>query len=124
MDLQARLKALTDLLRPWSALWSRSILQDWPEAGAAFPESWLSYAESLDEEGERLLDDGALPGEPPPSLHSLVLGLRELTALPWHEGVQPLTVADAQGLTAKKVHEIERVLSLLRPRIKTIVSVR
>ena len=120
MDLQARLKALTDLLRPWSALWSRSILQNWPEAGAAFPESWLSYAESLDEEGERLLDDGELPGEPPPSLHSLVLGLRELTALPWHEGVQPLTVADAQGLTAKKVHEIERVLSLLRPRIKTI----
>lgn len=120
MNFQERLKALTDLLGPWSSLWSRSILQNWPEAGAAYPEAWLSYAESLGEEGERMLDDGELPGEPPPSLHSLVLGLRELTALPWHEGVQPLTTADAQGLNAKKVHEIERVLSLLGPRITTI----
>lgn len=120
MNLQERLSALTDLLRPWSELWSRSILQNWPEAGAAYPESWLPYAESLDEEGERRLDDGELPGKPPRSLHSLVLELRELTALPWHEGVQRLTTADAQGLNAKKVHEIERVLSLLGPRIKTI----
>jgi hypothetical protein len=120
MNLQARLKALTDLLRSWSELWSRSILQNWPESGAAYPESWLAYAESLDEEGERRLDAGELPGEPPRSLHSLVLELRELTALPWHEGVQPLTTADAQGLNAKKAHEIERVLSLLGPRTKTI----
>ena len=120
MNLQDRLKALTDLLRPWSELWSRSILQNWPESGATYPEAWLAYAESLDEEGERTLDAGELPGEPPPSLHSLVLELRELTALPWHEGVQPLTTADAQGLNAKKVHEIERVLSLLGPRTKTI----
>lgn len=120
MNLQARLKALTDLLRPWSELWSRSILQNWPEAGAAFPESWLSYADSLDEEGERRLDAGELPGEPPRSLHSLGLELRELTALPWHEGVQPLTTADSQGLNAKKVHEVERVLSLLGPRTRTI----
>ena len=69
MNLQDRLKALTDLLRPWSELWSRSILQNWPEAGAALLESWLPYAESLDEEGERMLDDGELPGEPPRSLH-------------------------------------------------------
>jgi len=120
MNLRDRLKALTDLLRPWSELWSRSILQNWPESGATYPEAWLAYAESLDEEGERTLDAGELPGEPPPSLHSLVLELRELTALPWHEGVQPLTTADAQGLNAKKVHEIERVLSLLGPRTKTI----
>ncbi|WP_375764930.1 SAM-dependent methyltransferase [Archangium gephyra] len=120
MDLRDRLKALTGLLRPWSELWSRSILQNWPESGAAYPESWLSYAESLGEEGERMLDAGELPGEPPRSLHSLVLELRELTALPWHEGVQRLTTADTQGLTAKKVHEIERVLSLLGPRTQTI----
>lgn len=120
MNLQDRLKALTDLLRPWSELWSRSILQNWPESGAAYLESWLPYVESLDEEGERMLDDGELPGEPPQSLHSLVLALRELTALPWHEGVQRLTTADAQGLNAKKAHEIERVLALLGPRTKTI----
>ncbi len=120
MNLRDRLKALTDLLRPWSELWSRSILQNWPDSGAAYPEAWLTYAESLDEAGERMLDEGELPGEPPRSLHSLVLGLRELTALPWHEGVQRLTTADAQGLNAKKAHEIERVLSLLGPRIKTI----
>jgi len=120
MNLQERLQALTGLLRPWSELWSRSILQNWPESGAAYPESWLLYAESLDEAGERMLDAGELPGEPPRSLHSLVLALRELTALPWHEGVQPLTIADAQGLNAKKVHEIERVLALLGPRTKTI----
>jgi hypothetical protein len=120
MNLQERLEALTGLLRPWSGLWSRSILQNWPESGAAYPEAWLRYAESLDEAGERMLDGGELPGEPPPSLHSLVLALRELTALPWHEGVHRLTTADTQGLNAKKAHEIERLLSLLGPRTKTI----
>lgn len=120
MNLQERLKALTDLLRPWSGLWSRSILQNWPDSGAAHPEAWLTYAVSLDEEGERMLDAGELPGEPPRSLQSLVLELRELTALPWHEGALRLTTADAQGLNAKKAHEIERVLSLLGPRTKTI----
>ena len=120
MNLPDRLSALTDVLRPWSPLWSRSILQNWPESGAAFPEDWLSYAESLDEEGERRLDAGELPGEPPASLHSLVLALGELTALPWHEGAHRLTIADAQGLNAKKAHEIERVLSLLAPRTKEI----
>ncbi|MFY0576283.1 hypothetical protein ACN28S_19705 [Cystobacter fuscus] len=120
MNPRDRLEALTDLLGPWSELWSRSILQNWPESGAAYPEAWLPYAESLDEEGERKLDEGELPGEPPPSLHLLVLALRELTALPWHEGVQRLTTTDAQGLNAKKAHEIERVLALLGPRTRTI----
>ena len=52
MDFQARLEALTHQLQPWSPLWSRSILQGWPESGAAYPEDWLVYARSLDEAGE------------------------------------------------------------------------
>ncbi|WP_093524396.1 methyltransferase [Stigmatella erecta] len=120
MNCRDRLEALTGLLRPWSGLWSRSILQNWPESLAAYPEAWLSYAESLDEAGERLLDHGALPGAPPPSLYSLLLALHELTGLPWHQGVQSLTAADMQGLTAKKTHELERVLSLLGQRTQAI----
>ncbi len=53
MDFQERLEALTHQLRPWSPLWSRSILQGWPGSGAAYPEDWLAYARSLDEAGER-----------------------------------------------------------------------
>jgi hypothetical protein len=120
MNCRDRLEALTGLLRPWSGLWSRSILQNWPESGAAYPESWLAYAESLDEAGERMLDDGVLPGAPPASLHSLLLALQELTALPWHQGVQRLTAADAQGLSTKKAHELERVLALLGQRAQAV----
>ncbi|NTX59698.1 methyltransferase [Myxococcus sp. CA051A] len=120
MDFQARLEALTHLLRPWSPLWSRSILQGWPESGAAYPEDWLAYARSLDEAGERRLDQGVLVGVPPPSLGALLGALQELTALPWHEGIHPLTVAQTQGLSAKKTHELERVLALLAPRTRFI----
>jgi hypothetical protein len=120
MNGRDRLEALSDLLRPWSGLWSRSILQNWPESGAAYPESWLSYAESLDEEGERRLDDGTTPGSPPPSLQQLLLALHELTALPWHSGVQSLSVAETQGLSVKKTHELERVLALLGQRTHAI----
>ncbi len=116
----SRLEALTALLRPWSGLWSRSILQNWPESAAAYPDAWLSYAESLDEAGERALDEGVPPGDPPESLRTLLDGLRALTALPWHEGVQPLTVTETQGLNAKKRHEVERVLALLGPRTRGI----
>ncbi|WP_144370075.1 hypothetical protein [Myxococcus stipitatus] len=34
----SRLEALTHYLRPWSSLWSRSILQGWPESVASYPE--------------------------------------------------------------------------------------
>ncbi|NRD57376.1 MULTISPECIES: methyltransferase [Corallococcus] len=120
MDFQARLEALTHQLRPWSPLWSRSILQGWPGSGAAFPEDWLAYARSLDEAGERQLDQGVLVGAPPPSLAALVGALQELTALPWHQGAHPLTVAQTQGLSVKKTHELERVLALLAPRTRFI----
>jgi hypothetical protein len=118
MTPRDRLEALTGLLRPWSDLWSRSILQNWPESAAAYPDAWLSYAEALDGSGERRLDAGDLPGDPPESLKSLLLALRGLTALPWHEGVQRLSVTEAQGLNVKKTHEIERVLALLAPRTR------
>jgi hypothetical protein len=120
MNCQDRLEALSGLLEPWSGLWSRSILQNWPESGAAYPESWLSYAESLDEEGERGLDDGALPGSPPPSLQQLLLTLHGLTTLPWHSGAQSLSVAETQGLSVKKTHELERVIALLGQRTQAI----
>ncbi|ADO69129.1 methyltransferase [Stigmatella aurantiaca] len=120
MNCRDRLEALTGVLRHWSGLWSRSILQNWPESGAAYLESWLSYADSLDEKSERMLDDGELPGAPPQSLHSLLLALHGLTELPWHQGIQRLTTADVQGLNAKKAHEIERVLSLLGQRTQSI----
>ncbi|MCK8499507.1 methyltransferase [Myxococcus fulvus] len=120
MDFQARLEALTHQLRPWSALWSRSILQGWPESGAAYPEDWRAYARSLDEAGERSLDQGALQGVPPPSLGALLGSLQELTALPWHDGRHPLTVTETQGLSDKKTHELERVLALLGPRTRFI----
>ncbi|RKH65918.1 methyltransferase [Corallococcus interemptor] len=120
MDFQARLAALTQLLRPWAPLWSRSILQGWPESGAAWPEDWLAHARSLDEAGERQLDHGVLVGAPPPSLVALLGTLQELTALPWHEGVHALTVSETQGLSAKKTHELERVLALLAPRTRFI----
>ncbi|MCP3140526.1 methyltransferase [Pyxidicoccus xibeiensis] len=120
MDFQARLEALTHQLRPWSPLWSRSILQGWPESRAAYPEDWLAYARSLDEAGERQLDQGALVGVPPPSLGALLGALQELTSLPWHEGLHALTVAQTQGLSAKKTHELERVLALLAPRTRFI----
>ncbi|RYZ34710.1 MAG: methyltransferase, partial [Myxococcaceae bacterium] len=120
MDFQARLEALTHQLRPWAPLWSRSILQGWPGSAAAFPEDWLSYARSLDETGERRLDQGVLVGAPPASLSALLGSLQELTALPWHEGIHPLTVAQTQGLSAKKAHELERVLALLAPRSRFI----
>ena len=120
MDFQERLAALTHQLRPWAPLWSRSILQGWPESGAAYPEDWLAYARSLDEAGERRLDQGALAGVPPPSLRTLLGALQELTALPWHEGLHALTVAETQGLSAKKTHELERVLALLAPRTRFI----
>ncbi|MBZ4371628.1 methyltransferase [Corallococcus sp. AS-1-6] len=116
MDFQARLAALTHELRPWAPLWSRSILQGWPESGAAYPGDWLAHARSLDEAGERRLDHGELVGAPPPSLSALMGTLQELTALPWHEGLHPLTVTETQGLSAKKAHELERVLALLAPR--------
>ena len=119
-DARARLEALAELLGPWSGLWSRSILQDWPESGAAYPDAWLSYAESLDEAGERRLDHGELPGEPPASLRALLLGLHRLTALPGSAGVHGLTSTEAQGLTAKKRHELERILALLAPRTRAI----
>ncbi|QQR46419.1 methyltransferase [Myxococcus xanthus] len=120
MDFQARLEALTHQLRPWSPLWSRSILQGWPGSGAAYPEDWLAYARSLDEAGEQRLDQGALAGVPPAALGALVGALHELTALPWHEGLHALTVAETQGLSAKKTHELERVLALLAPRTRFI----
>ncbi|NNC07424.1 methyltransferase [Corallococcus exiguus] len=120
MDFQARLEALTHQLRPWSPLWSRSILQGWPGSGAAFPEDWLAYARSHDEAGERQLDQGVLVGAPPPSLAALVGALQELTALPWHQGAHPLTSAQTQGLSTKKTHELERVLALLTPRTRFI----
>ncbi|RKG78174.1 methyltransferase [Corallococcus exercitus] len=120
MNFQARLEALTHQLRPWSSLWSQSILQGWPGSGAAYPEDWLAYARSLDEAGERQLDQGVLVGVPPPSLEALLGALQELTALPWHEGHQALTVAQTQGLSAKKTHELERVLALLAPRTRFI----
>ncbi|QSQ26733.1 methyltransferase [Pyxidicoccus parkwayensis] len=120
MDFQARLEALTHELRPWSALWSRSILQGWPGSGAAYPEDWLAYARSLDEAGERRLDQGELVGIPPPSLGALLGALQELTALPWHEGLHALTVTETQGLSVKKTHELERVLALLAQRARFI----
>ncbi|MCP3060243.1 SAM-dependent methyltransferase [Myxococcus sp. K38C18041901] len=120
MDFPARLEALTHQLRPWSSLWSRSVLQGWPESGAAYPEDWLAYARSLDEAGERRLDQGILVGEPPPSLGTLLSALQELTSLPWHEGRHALTVAETQGLSDKKTHELERVLALLGPRTRFI----
>lgn len=120
MDFQARLEALTHQLRPWSSLWSRSILQGWPESVAAYPEDWRAYARSLDEAGERRLDQGALVDAPPASLRALLGALGELTALHWHEGLHPLTVTQRQGLSDKKAHELERVLSLLEPRTRLI----
>jgi Methyltransferase domain len=120
MDFRARLEALSELLGPWSELWSRSILQNWPESGAAYPDAWLSYAESLDEAGERRLDQGELPGDPPASLHALLRALHQLTGLPWHQGVHGLTTAEAQGLNTKKTHELERLLALLAPRTRAI----
>ncbi|WP_338863262.1 methyltransferase [Myxococcus stipitatus] len=120
MDFQARLEALTHQLRPWSSLWSRSILQGWPESVAAYPEDWRAYARSLDEVGERRLDQGALVDVPPASLSALLRALEELTALPWHEGLHPLSVTQRQGLSDKKTHELERVLSLLGPRTRFI----
>ncbi|WP_163861648.1 methyltransferase [Myxococcus eversor] len=120
MDFQARLEALTHQLRPWSSLWSRSILQGWPGSGTAWPEDWLAYARSLDEAGERRLDQGELVGAPPPSLGALLAALQELTALPWHEGLHALTVSETQGLSTKKTHELERVLALLAPRTRFI----
>ncbi|MBU8898070.1 SAM-dependent methyltransferase [Corallococcus sp. M34] len=120
MDFQARLEALTHQLRPWAPLWSRSILQGWPESGAAYPKEWLAYARSLDDPGERRLDRGELVGEPPPSLAALLDALEELTALPWHQGRHALTVTQTQGLSAKKAHELEQVLALLAPRTRSI----
>ncbi|MBJ6761706.1 methyltransferase [Myxococcaceae bacterium JPH2] len=120
MNFQARLEALTHQLRPWAPLWSRSILQGWPESGAAYPEEWLAYARSLDEAGERRLDQGALMGIPPPSLVALLGSLKDLTELPWHEGRHALTVTQTQGLSAKKTHELEQVLALLAPRTHSI----
>ncbi|WP_223644217.1 methyltransferase [Corallococcus sp. EGB] len=120
MDFQARLAALTHQLRPWAPLWSRSILQGWPGSGAAYPEDWLAYARSLDEAGERSLDQGLLVGSPPVSLATLLDALQELTALPWHEGRHALSAAETQGLSAKKTHELERVLALLAPRTRLI----
>ena len=81
MNLRARLEALTDALHPGSALWSRSILQTWPEFLAAAPEDWVAYARSLDDAGERALDQGVLTGAPPPSLHTMLLTLREQEAV-------------------------------------------
>ncbi len=120
MDFQARLEALTHQLRPWAPLWSRSILQGWPESGAAYPQAWLAYARSLDEAGERALDQGVLVGSPPPDLSALLSVLQALTALPCHEGLHSLSVAEAQGLSTKKAHELERVLSLLERRARFI----
>ncbi|GEN10574.1 Methyltransferase domain-containing protein [Myxococcus fulvus] len=120
MDFQARLEALTHQLRPWSALWSRSILQGWPESGAAYPEDWLDYARSLDETGERRLDQGELVGAAPPSLGALLGALEELTKLPWHEDRHPMTVSETQGLSDKKAHELARVLALLGSRTRFI----
>ncbi|MET0403656.1 MAG: methyltransferase [Cystobacter sp.] len=120
MDFRDRLEALTAQLGPWSELWSRSILQNWPDASAAYPDAWLAYAGSLDEAGERSLDEGVLPGTPPPSLRSLLLTLHTLTDLPWHPGAWPLTTTEAQGLNVKKTHEVERVLALLGPRTRGI----
>ncbi|MBN8232701.1 methyltransferase [Corallococcus macrosporus] len=120
MDFRARLQALADQLGPWAPLWSRSILQGWPGSGAAYPEDWRAYARSIDEAGERRLDQGELVGAPPPSLSALLNSLQALTALPWHEGLHALTVTETQGLTAKKTHELERVLALLEPRTRAI----
>lgn len=120
MDFQARLEALTHHLRPWAPLWSRSILQGWPGSAAAWPEDWMAYARSLDEAGERRLDQGVLVGTPPPSLRALLDALLELTALPWHGGLHALTVAETQGLSDKKTHELERVLALLETRARFI----
>ncbi|WP_255442809.1 methyltransferase [Corallococcus sp. Z5C101001] len=50
----------------------------------------------------------------------LLGALQELTALPWHEGIHALTVAETQGLSVKKTHELERVLALLAPRARFI----
>lgn len=119
-ETRTRLEALAELLGPWSGLWSHSILQGWPASGTAYPEAWLAYAESLDEAGERQLDHGALPGEPPESLRALLHELHRLTALPRYEAVRALTPAEAQGLTDKKRHELERVLALLAPRTRAI----
>ena len=120
MTLRDRLRALTGLLGPWSGLWSRSILQHWPESSAAYPDAWLSYAQSLDDAGERRLDAGLLTEAPPESLESLLHALHALTDLPWHQGAHALSVTEAQGLNAKKTHEIERVLALLAPRTRGI----
>ena len=48
MTFRARLEALTEVLRPWSALWSRSILQTWPDFLAAAPGDWLAHVRPVE----------------------------------------------------------------------------
>lgn len=114
--------ALQEFLAPWSVLWGHSVFHRSGEPGEPsdmerlVPESWFHYGATRDLANQFQLAQGEQDGLAPASLLELVRRLRELCELPKLTIAHALRALLGRGLTPKKKHEIEAVVSLFRQR--------
>jgi hypothetical protein len=109
-----RYSALRDFLLPWEPLWGHSILRSFAEMERWVPEEWLEYGATRELAFQFALGQGGGDDQAPPSLLSWVRQIRGLCDLPRLEVSHEIRPPYERGLTPKKKHELEAVVTFFR----------
>ena len=108
------------LLPAHVSMWTSSILQNWPASRLSYPESWLSFLAAQGSDHLQIFQEEVpLPGMPE-DLVRLVSYVQTLCELPGVFEEWSLSISDRQGLSAKKQHEIQRLLPMLATEAATV----
>jgi hypothetical protein len=102
-------------LAEWRALWAFSVLENWDEVIHPIPKSWLTWAHESNPEEWFTLGLTPAQSRAPLDLREFAQKSPEVRAqIPRHDGSLSLQPCWSSGLTPKKKHEIESILSLIQ----------
>ncbi len=110
--VKAAYTSLRAFLSSYQTIWQDSILQNWPESGQNYPKSWIERLASLETEDLRAFANLIPQNQFGEDLNQLIAKAESHDFLV-RTANKELSLADVQGLTEKKQHEVSRLLALI-----------
>ncbi len=118
--LTKRFQNIRQILRPYAPIWSREVLNFYPESMEAYPSLWIHHLANLDDQTQFLLDskqDFSALGHP--ELESLFTELEQISILDQasdHFNLMPFCPSSTTflGVKDKKKHELLHFFSLFQ----------
>ncbi len=104
--------AVREALVSWSELWQNSIFHRYAEMERLIPESWFHFGATEDLSNQFAVGQGEGCARAPETLLNWIHQIRSLCVLPQVAETRVLPTTLCRGLTPKKRHEIEALLSL------------